>query len=446
MNQSRFSQSPDHLREIVRSILDWARSGGASAAEAEISESLGLNVTVRCGEVETIEHNRDKGLGVTVYLGKRRGHSSTSDFSQRAVRDTVDAALTIARYTAEDECAGLADEDLLARKIPDLELFHPWGISVAQAVDLAKECEAAAFSVDKRVANSEGAAVHTQESQFIYGNSLEFLAGYPSSRHAISCAVIAGRGDAMQRDDWYSTARHAGSIESAKAVGRRAGERSIARLRARKIKTREAPVLFEAPVAASLLSHFVAAASGGNLYRKASFLVDQLGRRIFAPWVEIQELPLLPRGLGSSPFDNEGVRTRSREVVKEGVLQGYFLSSYSARKLNMRSTGNAGGNHNLVLQDNGLDFSGLLRQMGEGLLVTELLGHGVNLVTGDYSRGAAGFWVEGGAIAYPVQEVTIAGNLKNMFNGMAAAGNDVIIRGSRHCGSILIEHMMVAGQ
>lgn len=443
---SAFSHSADTLHQIAQNILEWAASHGASAAEAEVSESVGQSVTVRMGETETIEHNRDKGLGVTVYIGKQRGHASTSDFSAQAVRDTVDAALAIARHTASDECAGLAEKDLLAREIQDLDLFHSWPIPVEQALELARECEAAAFAVDPRVSNSEGAAVSTQDSHFVYANSLGFMAGYPSSRHGITCAVIAGSGENMQRDDWYSTARYADGMETAQAIGRRAGERCVARLGARKIKTVEAPVLFEAPVAASLISHFVAAASGGNLYRKSSFLLDRLGTQVFAPWIELKELPHIPRGLASSAFDSEGVATRNRDVVKGGVLQGYFLGSYSARKLGLSSTGNAGGNHNLVLCDSEVEFPGLLKQMGTGLLVTELLGHGVNMVTGDYSRGAAGFWVEKGEIAYPVQEITIAGNLENMFHNIAAVGNDVVIRGSRQCGSILIERMTVAGE
>lgn len=441
-----FSHSAETLRQVAQNILEWAASHGASAAEAEVSESVGQSVTVRMGEIETIEHNRDKGLGVTVYIGKQRGHASTSDFSPQAVRDTVDAALAIARHTASDECAGLAEKDLLAREIQDLDLFHSWPIPVEQALELARECEAAAFAVDPRVSNSEGAAVSTQDSQFVYANSLGFMAGYPSSRHGITCAVIAGSGENMQRDDWYSTARYADGMETAQAIGRRAGERCVARLGARKIKTVEAPVLFEAPVAASLISHFVAAASGGNLYRKSSFLLDRLGTQVFAPWIELKELPHIPRGLASSAFDSEGVATRNRDVVKGGILQGYFLGSYSARKLGLSSTGNAGGNHNLVLCDSGVDFRGLLKQMGTGLLVTELLGQGVNMVTGDYSRGAAGFWVEKGEIAYPLQEITIAGNLENMFHNIAAVGNDFVIRGSRQCGSILMERMTVAGE
>jgi len=400
---------------------------------------------VRRGEVETIEYNRDKSIGVTVYLGQQRGHASTSDFAASAMRATIDAALSIARFTASDEFAGLADPDALAREIPDLDLYHPWDLPVERAIELARACEAAAFAVDKRIANSEGATVSLQHAHFAYGNSLGFLGGYPSSRHWMSCAVIAGKGDAMQRDDWYSTARDSAELEQPHAIGRTAGERAVKRLGARKIATLQVPVLFEAPVAAGLLGHFVSAVSGGSLYRKSTFLLDSLGHEIFAPWVEVVEDPLIPRGLASGAFDEEGVATRRRKVIEGGVVQGYFLASYSARKLGMKTTGNAGGNHNLLLDSTGEDFPALLKKMGRGLLVTELLGMGVKQVTGDYSRGAAGFWVEAGEIAYPVQEITVAGNLKDMFLEIVAVGNDVVVRGSRQCGSILIDHMTVAG-
>jgi PmbA protein len=445
MPDSRFSYDSPRLEEIARAALDHAAKRGAGAAEVEVSEALGQAVTVRRGEVETIEHNRDKGISVRVFLGKRRGHASTTDFAPQAVRDAVDAALSIARFTAEDECAGLADEDLLAREVPDLDLWHPWDLTVERAIALATACEAAGFAVDPRIANSEGATVSTQESHFVYANSLGFLGGYPSSRHSVGCALVAGRNDGMQRDDWYEVRRDAAELPPVESVGRRAGERAARRLGARKIATVQAPVLFEAPLAASLLSHFVSAVSGGNLYRKSTFLLESLGERVFAPIVNVSERPHLAKGLASAPFDEEGVATRAREVVEAGVVRGYFLGSYSARKLGMRSTGNAGGNHNLVLHDTGHDFEDLLETMGTGLLVTELLGQGVNLVTGDYSRGAAGYWVERGEIAYPVQEVTIAGNLRDMYRGIAAIGNDVVCRGSRQCGSILIERMTIAG-
>ena len=445
MPDEQFSHSFDTLVQIAKDMLAHARNRGATAAETEVSEGFGQNVTVRHGEVETIEYNRDKGVGVTVYIGKQRGHASTSDFSPQATRDTVDAALSIARFTAEDEAAGLADEALLAREIPDLDLYHPWALPVEQAIEMAQECESAALAVDPRITNSEGASVSTQQSHFVYGNTLGFLAGYPSSRQTVMCSVIAGEGEDMQRDDWYATARAAEDLQDVREVGRRAGQRCIRRLGAKRTGTLQASVLFEAPVASSLLAHFVAAVSGGSLYRKASFLLDSLGQRLFAPFARIQDVPDLKRGLASSPFDDEGVATRRRDIVQDGVLQGYFLGSYSARKLGMTSTGNAGGNHNLLLDSTGEDFPALLKKMGSGLLVTELLGMGVNQVTGDYSRGAAGFWVENGEIAYPVQEITVAGNLKDMFLGVVAVGNDVIVRGSRQCGSILIDRMTIAG-
>jgi PmbA protein len=334
---------------------------------------------------------------------------------------------------------------MLARGVPDLDLWHPRDLPVERAIEIARACEAAGFAVDQRLTNSEGATVSTQGSHFVYGNSLGFLDGFPSSRHGVWCALVAGKNDEMQRDEWYETSRDAADLPDAASVGRRAGERAVQRLGARKIATTQAPVLFEAPVAASLLGHFVAAVSGGNLYRKSSFLLDSAGKKIFAPVVSVSEQPHVAKGLASAPFDEEGVATRPREVVQGGVVEGYFLGSYSARKLGLSSTGNAGGNHNLILRDTGSDFRGLLGTMGEGLLVTELLGHGVNPVTGDYSRGAAGFWVERGEIAYPVQEITIAGNLKDVFRGIVAVGADIVRRGSRHCGSILVERMTVAG-
>jgi PmbA protein len=441
-----FANAPERLGELVAEVIRLAGAQGASAAEAEISEGSGHSVNVRMGEVETIEYHRDKGLSVTVYFGKQRGNASSSDLSPQALRDTVEKACSIAKHTASDEFSGLADEALLAKgAFPDLDLFHPWGTTVEQSIDLAKRCEAAAFAADRRITNSDGASVSTQDSHFCYGNSLGFLGGYPSSRHGISCSVIAGADDAMQRDDWYTTARNFHDLDDVEAVGRRAGERAARRLSARKLKTLQVPVLFEAPIASGLIGHFVSAVSGGSLYRKSSFLLDSLGQQIFPPFVQIREAPHLKKGLASAPFDAEGVATRDRDVVRDGVLCGYFLGSYSARKLKLQSTANAGGNHNLLINDTGQTFADLLRKMQRGLLVTELLGHGINLVTGDYSRGAAGYWVEGGEVRYPVEEITIAGNLSDMFKGIVAIGNDVVVRGSRPCGSILLERMTVAG-
>ena len=441
-----FSFDLDTLKTLARDVLRAAAVQGATSAELDLTESHGQSVTVRRGEVETIEYNRDKGLGVTVYLGRRRGHASSADLSREAIEETIRAALSIARHTAEDDCAGLADADLLARDPWDPDLYHPWSLPVEHAIAIARDCEAAALAVDARIGNSEGATVSTHASQFVYANSLGFVGGFPATRHSISCSVVAGEGEGMQRDDWYSVSRVPTGLEAADAVGREAGRRAAARLGARRLTTRQCPVLFEAPIAASLLSHFASAASGGSLYRKSSFLVDSLGQQVFSPLVRIRDLAHVPRGLASSPFDDEGVATQDRDVVRDGVLEGYFLGSYSARKLGLRSTGNAGGTHNLMLEPTDGDLSQLLARMGRGLLVTEMLGHGLNMVTGDYSRGAAGFWVEDGAIAYPVQEITVAGNLKNMFRGIVAAGSDVLVRGPRQCGSILLDEMTVAGE
>jgi PmbA protein len=445
MSGSKFIQSLETLQAIVEDVLARAREKGASDCEAEASEGYGQTVTVRRDEVETIEYSRDKGVGVTVYAGKQKGHANTSDFSPKAIADTVDAALSIARFTASDESAGLADPELLCRETRDLDLFHPWELPVEAAIRMAKGAERAAFRLDKRVVNSEGASVSCQHYHFALGNSLDFRGCDRTSRHTLSCAVIAAEGEQMQRDDWYASKRAPGDLPTAQAVGEYAGHRALARLRSRKIDTRQAPVIFEAPAANGLLAHFVSAASGGSLYRKASFLLDSLGKEIFSPIVNIVERPHLARGQASACFDDDGVATRARDIVRKGVLQGYFLGTYSARKLGMRSTGNAGGNHNLILQSGELDLPGLIRHMGRGLLVTELMGQGINMVTGDYSRGASGYWVEGGEICYPVEEITIAGNLRDMFRSIAAVGNDTLIRGSRQCGSLLIERMTVAG-
>ena len=441
----------DSLRNIAQEMLGYARQRGAAAASVEVSVGFGQSVTARQGEVETIEYNRDKGLSITVYLGQQRGNASTSDFSPQAIRDTVDAALSIAKYTAKDNCAGLPDPDMLAGDIADMDLYHPWNLEVDDAISLAKECEQAALDTDGRITNSEGATVHLHEAQFIFANSLGFMGGFPTSRHSISCAVIAEQDDAMERDYWYTVARDAGDLLNARQVGRTAAERTVRRLNARQLETMQVPVLFEAPIAAGLLGHFVSAVSGTSLYRKSSFLLDQMDKQIFAPHINVSDVPDLPKGLASGSFDDEGVRTLRRNIVEHGVLRGYFLGSYSARKLGLRTTGNAGGNHNLLLapsgvQNGGLNFNELLKHMGRGLLVTELLGQGVNHVTGDYSRGAAGFWVEHGEIQYPVNEITIAGNLKDMYQHIVAAGNDVLVQGSKQCGSILVEGMTVAGR
>ena len=446
MSALEFSYTQDALRQLATDVLRHARELGASACETDVSEAFGQSVSVRKGEVETIEYNRDKGIGVSVYLGQHRGHASTSDFSAPALRATVEAALSIARFTAPDPCAGLPDAAMLATRKIDLDLYHPWALPVDQAIDIAKRCEQAAFSVSPMIKNSEGASVSVQQSQFISANSLGFMDGFPTTRHFVSCSVIAGEGDDMQRDDWYTSGRNGALLAAPQAVGDYAARRALSRLGAKRLKTRQVPVLFEAPLASGLISSFVHAVSGGSLYRKSSFLLDSIGQQIFPGHVQISERPHLRGAMGSSSFDDDGVATQDREVVADGVLQGYFLSTYSGRKLGMPSTGNAGGSHNLIVKSGDLDFEGLLREMGTGLLVTELLGQGINYVTGDYSRGAAGYWVERGKIAYPVQEITIAGNLRDMFKGIAAVGSDILVRGSKQVGSILIERMTVAGR
>jgi len=444
MSDSGFSYTLDEIKQMSEDVLKVAKTLGASQAEAELSLSIGQNVSVRMQEVEHIEYNRDKGMSVTVYFGKQKGHASTSDLSPQALKDTVAAACNIAKYTAKDDFCGLADADLMASNVHDLDLHHPWDLSVDEAVLIAKQCEEAALAVDTRINNSEGASVSTGTGFFAYSNSHGFTGGYPSSRHGISCSVIAESGDSMQRDYWYATARAPEDLQSAIEIGKLAGERTVKRLNSRKIKTCQVPVLFEAPLASGLISTLISAVSGGNLYRKSSFLLNSLGQQIASPLLNINEEPHIKKGLASSPFDNEGVSTMSRQLVKDGVLQGYVLSSYSARKLGLKTTGNAGGNHNLIVQSGGLDLAGLLKEMGTGLLVTELLGHGLNMVTGDYSRGAAGYWVENGVIVHPVEEITIASNMAEMLKMIVAVGNDVLIQGSKQVGSILIERMTVA--
>lgn len=448
---SAFSFTAARLRELAADVLRHAEGCGASACEVDVSEGVGQSVTVRKQDVETIEFNRDKGIGVTVYLGQRRGHASTSDFSASALKATVEAAVSIARFTAEDPCAGLPEPERLATDAAsrmDLDLYHPWDLSIEQAIDIARRSEAAAFAVSPQVANSEGATVSAHAAHFVSANSLGFMGGFPSSRHFISCVPIATQGKDMQRDDWYSGWRDPADLASPEVIGDYAARRALSRLGARKLKTRQCKVMFEAPLAAMLIGSFVHAVSGGSLYRKSSFLVDALGKCIFPKWMNIDERPHLIKGLASSPFDDDGVATRDRRVVQNGVLQGYFLSTYTARKLGMETTGNAGGSHNLIVApspDAPDDFAGLLKQMGTGLLVTELLGHGINYVTGDYSRGAAGYWIDKGEIAYPVHEITIAGKLGDMFAGIEAIGRDTVTRGSRTVGSIVVNRMTVAG-
>ncbi len=431
---------------VVDDMLVAARKLGASAAEAGVSVEAGLSVNVRLGEVDTLEHNRDKGLGITVYLGKRKGSASTSDFSTRAIRETVQAACDIARYTEEDEYAGLADVELMATEIPDLDLYHPWNLSAEQAIDLAQACEASGRESDTRITNSEGAAVSSHDGLRVYGNSHGFRGHYLSSRHSLSCTLIGQDEMGMQRDYWYTVSRSPEQLESAASVGHKAAARTVARLGARRLKTCQVPVIFQAEIARGLLSHLLRALSGGSLYRQASFLLDHLGRQIFPSNIQIDERPHLAGGLGSAPFDNEGLATRPRDFVQQGMLQSYVLDSYAARRLGMQPTGNAGGVHNLFISHDEVDFDDLCRHMGTGLVVTEVMGQGVNIVTGDYSRGASGFWIENGEVQYPVEEITLASTLQEIFLGVQAIANDVDMRGNIYTGSWLIDHLMVAGE
>jgi PmbA protein len=434
------------LREAVDLALEEAKKCGASESEAAASLSQGLSVTVRMDDIETVEHTRDRGLAVTVYFGERTGNASTSDYSATSVQHTVQAACSIARFTEEDSCHGLADPDRLATKFPDLDLYHPWSLTVEEGSELARTCERAALDYDSRIENSEGAAVDSHQGCEVYGNSHGFRGESRKTRHGISCSVIGQNNGSMQRDYWYSTGRRRRDLEEVSEIGRIAGARTVRRLGARKLNTCQVPILFEAPVASSLLSHFIAAISGGALYRKASFLLDSLGKSVFPDFVRIHEQPLLPWAMGSAVFDSEGVETKARDIVAGGVLEGYVLGSYSARRLGLQTTGNAGGVHNLTIDPGKEDLPGLIKALGRGLLVTELIGFGVNSVTGDYSRGAAGFWVEDGEIQFPVEEVTIAGNLKEMFQSIMAIGRDVDTKRNIRCGSILINSLMVAGQ
>ena len=437
----------ESLAALVHAILAEARAQGATAAEAAVSFGAALSVTVRLGEVETLEHHRQRGLGVTVYHGQSRGSASTADWRPDAIRDAVRSACAIARHTAADPAAGLADPERLAREPPDLDLYHPWPLTAEEAIEQARRCEASALAVDPRIRNSEGGSVTTHSGLMVYGNSHGFCDGYPTSRHSLSCSVIAQDAAGMQRNHWYSAARDPQTLETPEAVGRQAGQRALRRLGSRRLRTRQTPVLFAPELARGLIGHFIAAIRGGALYRRASFLLDRLGAPIFPAFVTLRERPHLPKALASAPFDNEGVRTVDRDLVTDGVLQGYVLDSYAARRLGMATTGNAGGVHNVIVEPAGpSEPRALLEQLGTGLWVTELLGHGVNLVTGDYSRGASGFWVERGEAQYPVHEITIAGNLSAMFERIVAIGGDVDARGGIRCGSLLLDRMTVAGE
>jgi PmbA protein len=444
-NPVRLTQAD--LESIIERALEEARARGASQAEAAVSQDTGLSVGVRLGEVETLEHQRDRSMGITVYFGQRKGSASTADFSLDAVRATVAKACSIARFTAEDAASGLADAELMARMPLDLDLSHPWNVSADRAIEIAKSCEAAALEFDARVNNSEGASLGTHQGLHVYGNTHGFVGGYPTTSHTLSCAVLAGTGDDMQRDYWYSSSRDWRELESAEAIGRESARRTIARLGPRRLTTRRAPVLFVPEIARGLIGQFAAAIRGSSQYRQSSFLLNAVGQQVFPRGFSIVERPHIPKAMGSAPFDDEGVATRDRELVADGILMGYILSSYSARKLGLATTGNAGGTHNLLVAPT---LSGgaaaLLSRLGTGLMVTELMGQGVNMVTGDYSRGAAGFWVENGSIQYPVAEITIAGNLREMLKGVAAVGDDVDVRGGTRVGSILLQEMTIAGE
>lgn len=441
------SHTAASLEDRVHMVLQHARACGASAAQAVVSHNVGLAVTVRKGEIETLEYERDQQMALVAYFGNARGTASTTDFSPAALRQTAEAACRIARHTEPDPHAGLPEPGDQARDWPDLGLDYPWDCPSEQAIDIARRIEAAGFAVDPRVDNSEGASVSTSRGMSFLGDTQGFMGGYHSTRHSISCALVARGRSGMQRDYAFSLSRDPNALTDPEAVGREAAERALRRLDGRKIGTRQCPVLFVPEVARSLIGNFTRAIGGGAQYRKSSFLLDAAGQQLFPGWMQIEENPLLPSALGSAPFDNEGVRTRRRHLITDGVLQGYILDSYAARRLGLQTTGNAGGARNVSVRphpgDQGLGE--LITDMGTGLMVTELIGQGVNLVTGDYSRGAAGFWIENGAIAHPVEEITIAGNLRDMYRRIVAVGNDVDLRGNIRTGSILVEVMMVAG-
>lgn len=441
-----FNHSSAELMDLCAWVLQSARQKGASAAEADLSESLGQNVQVRLQEIEQIEHQQDKSLDITVYVGQSKGRASTADLSHRAIEETVQAALDIAKYTAQDDCAGLADAALMATQFGDLDKYHEWDLSAQAAVELAKQCEAAALAADKRISNSEGASIQTGHYQFVYGNSHGFVQHQQGTRHSVSCSVVAADEQGMQRDYWFDLARSADELDNMAQIGITAAQRTVRRLNARSVPTGSYPVLFDTTIAGSLIGHIVGGLSGGSLYRQSSFLLNSLGKPILPAFLNLREEPHIPRAWGSSWFDAEGVATQPRFVIEAGVVQGYFLSSYSARKLGMQTTANAGGAHNLLLNSTCASQADLLQQMNTGLLVTELMGQGVNMLTGDYSRGAAGFWVENGVIQYPVEEITIAGRLQDMLLNIVGVADDALRRSSHKVGSILIEEMMVAGQ
>jgi len=436
----------NRLKAVVQQLLDEALQQGASGAEAACSVDNGLSVSARMGDVETIEYHCDQGVGVTVYFGQKKGSASTNDVSPDSLKETVKAACSIARHASADAFAGLPDPAQLAVEFLDLDLNHPWNIDAEKAIAMAIECEDVARHYHPAITNSEGASVNTHRGTRVFGNSLGFLHGYQSTRHSMSCSVLGGTNDAMQRDYWYSVSRNPALLEPARQVGEKAAQRTVARLNARSLSTRQCPVLFAPEMASGLIGSLLGAVSGSSLYRKASFLLDSLDKQVMPDFVRIHEHPLMIGGLGSANYDAEGVATQTRDIVSEGILRSYILSTYSGRKLGMKSTGNAGGVHNIIVEPGENDFDGMLKLLGTGLYVTELMGQGVNRVTGDYSRGASGFWVENGAIQYPVHEITIAGNLKAMLRNIVAIGNDVDLRGNIRVGSILLDQMAIAGE
>lgn len=440
----------DEVKHRVAKVLELAKSLGADGAEVAMSKQQGLSVGTRLGEVENVEFTNDGALGLTVYQQGRKGSASTADLSEKALTQTVEAAVNIAKYTSVDDCSGLADKHLLAMQAPDLDLYHPKALTTQQAIEIAKACEQSALDSDKRITNSDGASLDCFSGFKVYGNSHGQIVAYPSSRHSLSCVVIAGKDDAMQRDYAYDVNRDFALLDSGESIGKKAAAEVISRLNPQKLSTMKVPVLFRADIANTLWGHFISAISGGNLYRKSSFLLDALGKNIFPEFLSIIERPHIPKALASSAFDSEGVATHDRDIIVDGALQTYLLTSYSARKLGLTTTGHAGGIHNWLvsskIKGQGSDFDGMLKTLGTGLLVTELMGQGVNVVNGDYSRGAAGFWVENGQIAYPVSEITIAGKLQEMFKGIVAVGSDVDTHGSIRTGSILIDEMQIAGQ
>jgi PmbA protein len=438
--------APEDLESIIERALEEARARGASQAEAAVSQDTGLSVGVRLGEVETLEHQRDRSMGITVYFGQRKASASTADFSPDAVRATVAKACSIARFTAEDACAGLADAALMARSPPNLDLAHPWNVTADRAIEIAKSCEAAALGFDPRINNSEGASVSTHQGLHVYGNTHGFVGGYPTTSHSVSCVVLAGKGEDMQRDYWYNSSRDWHELGDAEAIGRESARRTIARLDPRKLTTRRAAALFAPEIARGLVGHFTAAIRGSSQYRQSSFLLNSVGQRIFPAGFSIAERPHIPKAMGSAPFDDEGVATRDRELIADGVLTGYILSSYSARKLGLQTTGNAGGAHNLIVAPTATGgLPAMVKRLGTGLLVTELMGQGINMVTGDYSRGASGLWIENGELTYPVEGITIAGNLREMFQNITAAGDDMVFRSSVASPTLRIDGMTIAG-